>query len=263
MYSSTRLAFNYLNYLRRSSNGKGHGIHSPFVYEFVTEVLNDEREFYPFAEIESRRSELERDHSLIEVEDYGKSPRSVRNTEVAGIARRAVSTPKFGRLLFRMVNHYQPAQVIELGTSLGISGAYLASANRGSGLITLEGSASIARVAKETFNKLNLPQIRQITGNFDETLSAVIASAPPAGLVYIDGNHRKGPLLNYFQQFLNKRPATAVFILHDIHWSPEMEDAWRIIRDCPELMLTIDLFSAGLVFFRDTFRVKQHFTIRF
>ena len=263
MYSSTELALKYLNYTWRASNGKGHGIHSPFVYEFVTEVLNDQRMYYPFAAIENLRASLEKDRRKIVVEDYGKSSAIHKELRVAAIARRALSAKKFGQLLFRMVNHYQPKNIVELGTSLGISGAYLAAADPEASLITIEGSDEIARIAAEGFKKLQLGNIRQIIGNFDETLKTVIQSSPPADLVYIDGNHRKEPLLNYFHLFMQKKSPDAIFVLHDIHWSRGMEEGWQIIKDHEEVMMTIDLFSAGLIFFRNQFRVKQHFTIRY
>jgi predicted O-methyltransferase YrrM len=146
---------------------------------------------------------------------------------------------------------------------LGISGAYLAAARPDSSFVTLEGNPSISQIAAETFRMLNLKNIRQVTGKFDNTLSDVISSAPPSDLVFIDGNHRKEPTLKYFRQFLNKKSADSIFIFHDIHWSREMEEAWRIIRDHQEVMLTIDLFSAGFIFFGESFRVKQDFIIRF
>lgn len=263
IYSGTEIAFKYLNYARRASNGRGHGIHSPFVYEFVSELLNDPRAYYPFSAIEGLRLAMKKDRRIITVEDYGKSSGLNKEMSVSAIARKALSTRKFGQLLFRIVNHYQPKNIIELGTSLGISGAYLASPDPDSRLITLEGSTAIAQIAKENFKKINLNNIRQVIGNFDETLGRAIQSTPPADLVYIDGNHRKEPLLHYFQQFMNKRSPDAIFILHDIHWSRGMEEAWKIIKDHEEVMLSIDLFSAGLIFFRNSFRVKQHFIIRF
>jgi predicted O-methyltransferase YrrM len=263
MYSSTELALKYLYYRWHASNGKGHGIHSPFIYEFVSEILNDQRLYYPFDAIENLRLSLAKDKRKIIVDDYGKPSGTGKDRSVAGIARRSLSSRKFGQLLFRMVNHYRPKTIIELGTSLGISAAYLASPDPGATLITLEGAAEIAGIAKENFEKLGLRNIRQVTGNFHDTLGEVIRSAPPADMIFIDGNHRKEPLMNYFHQFLQKRSGDTVFILHDIHWSRGMEEGWQQIKDLEEVMLTVDLFTAGIVFFRDCFRVKQHFTIRF
>jgi len=263
MYSRTELALKYLKYYWCASNGRGHGIHSPFVYEFVTEVLNDKRPFYPYAAIEKIRIGMLRDQRRIGFEDYGKATRVKGEVKISDIAHRSLSGRKFGQLLFRMVNHYQPKHLIELGTSLGISGAYLAAADPATLLTTVEGSDSIARIAAENFSELRLQNIRQVTGDFEETLPPIIESSAPFDMVFIDGNHRKDPVLNYFHQFLNKRPPDAIFILHDIHWSREMEKAWQIIRDHPDVMLSVDIFAAGIIFFRDTFRVRQHFNIRF
>ena len=54
-----------------------------------------------------------------------------------------------------------------------------------------------------------------------------------------------------------------VLIFDDIHWSEEMESAWQAVKDHPEVLLTIDLFFIGLVFFNSDFKVKQHFVVRF
>jgi predicted O-methyltransferase YrrM len=177
--------------------------------------------------------------------------------------RTAVSEQKFGRLLFRLANFYNARQIIELGTSVGISAAYLASADPQSRVVTAEGSSAIAKIATETFQKLKLDNIIQVTGNFDEVLPNLIISHPPADLVFIDGNHRKKPLLDYFEKCIQKISASAMIIIHDIHWSREMEEAWDIIQQDPRVKMSIDIFSAGLVFFREEFLIKQQFIIRF
>jgi hypothetical protein len=81
--------------------------------------------------------------------------------------------------------------------------------------------------------------------------------------VYIDGNHRLEPVMEYFHFFLERVASQSAIILHDIHWSSEMKKAWTLIRQHPKVKMSIDIFSAGLVFFRDEFQVRQDFTIRF
>jgi predicted O-methyltransferase YrrM len=260
------LATKYLHYYLSAANGKGHGIHSPFVFDFVNHVLNDKRSFYAYAQIENLRKELLADHSLIEVQDFGAGSVFVpgKHRSVASIARHAAKSPKLAQLLFRIVNYYQPTTMLELGTSLGLSAAYLASGNPFARLITLEGAASIARLAKKNFKRLDLHNIELVTGNFDDILPAVTCQLSSLiDLAFIDGNHRKGPTLSYFNQIMNKAGPDSIFIFDDIHWSREMEEAWQAIKDDPRVMLTVDLFFLGLVFFRKDFKIKQHFTIRF
>ncbi|MEJ0084035.1 MAG: hypothetical protein WDM78_24545 [Puia sp.] len=42
-----------------------------------------------------------------------------------------------------------------------------------------------------------------------------------------------------------------------------MEEAWKTIQEDPRVKMSVDIFSAGLVFFRNEFKVKQQFVIRF
>ena len=71
MYSKFQLAKKYLRYYFTASNGKGHGIHSPFVFDFVKNILNDKRHFYAYSQIENLRQQLLNDKKIIEVEDFG------------------------------------------------------------------------------------------------------------------------------------------------------------------------------------------------
>lgn len=264
MYSKPQLALKWLRYVVLSSNGRGHGIHSPFVYELVCEVLNDRSDYAAYAKIEKRRNNLLNDGRILPVDDAGAgSARKDLEKKVSHIAEQSLSTRKFGRLLFRLAKHYRAGQIVELGTSLGISSSYLASANAGSRVITLEGSPAIASVAAETFQQLELDHILQVTGRFEETLENVIGTHPPADLVFLDGHHRKKPVLEYFEKILENLAPVSLVIIHDIHWSREMEEVWALIRDHPKVKMTVDIFSAGLVFFRDEFQVKQQFMIRF
>jgi len=265
MYSYYQLALKWFRYLIYSSNGRGHGIHSPFVYELVREVLNDRSHYDAYGEIEALKKRLLRDQRILTVEDAGagSTGNPFHEKRVSQIAAKSVSTRKFGRLLFRLARHYHARQIIELGTSLGISASYLASTNAASRVVTLEGSAAISQVAAETFRQLQLDNIIQVTGRFEDTLEKVIRTNPAVDLVFLDGNHRKEAVLDYFERFLKNMSTSSLMVIHDVHWSQEMEEAWAIIRASPHVKMTIDIFSAGLVFFREEFKVKQNFTIRF
>jgi len=265
MYSKSQLALKWFQYYTLASNGKGHGVHSPFVYELIREVFNDDRDYYAYKLIETVKKSLLQDRRVLDVHDLGAGSKKKINSKktISDIARNAVSDQKFGRLLFRLANFYRARVIMELGSSIGISTAYLASADAASRVVTMEGSPAIAGVAQETFQKLKLSNILQSTGNFEKTLSAQIDENPPSDLVFIDGNHQKKPVIEYFEKFLNKISPSSLIIIHDIHWSREMEEAWEIIQHDPRVKMSIDIFSAGLVFFRNEFRVKQQFIIRF
>ncbi|SRR5579871_15207 len=265
MYSKLTLTQKYIHYYFTASNGKGHGVHSPFVFDFVTNVLNDRREFYSYQQIENIRKQLLSNGTVIEIEDFGAGSALSKNKQrkISDIAKDAAKKKKLAQLLFRIVNYYQPERVIELGTSLGISTAYLASANSNSKLVTIEGSAALAKMARRNFELLDLANIQLITGTFDQVLPEVLKIDNPIDLAFIDGNHRKLPTIKYFDQLTEHSSPLSIFIFDDIHWSKEMEEAWKIIKASEKVTLTIDLFFLGLVFFRKDFKVKQDFVVRF
>ena len=127
MYSRLRLAKKYFHYYLSAANGKGHGIHSPFVYDFVRNVLNDRSSYPAYAGVEALRAQLLRDPTLLEVEDLGAGSalQASRQRSISDIARHAAKSKKLGQLLYRITRYYHPAIVLELGTSLGLSTAYL------------------------------------------------------------------------------------------------------------------------------------------
>ena len=265
MYSAFQLAKKYLHYYFTSTNGKGHGVHSPFVYELIREVLNDKRHFYAYDRIEHLRHELLRKNEKLDIVDLGagSGTGATNQRSIQSIARYAAKPKKWGQLLFRLVQHYQPQNIIELGTSLGLTTAYMAAAKSSATVITIEGSPAIAKEADYHFHSLKLKNIRQLTGNFDEQLAPALMQMQQIDFAFIDGNHRLHPTLWYFEQLLPYTNEYSILVFDDIHWSTEMEEAWEAIKANLKVRLTIDLFFIGLVFFRKEFKEKQNFIIRY
>jgi len=265
MYGHFTLALKYLRYLFTAANGKGHGVHSPFVFEFITRVLNDNRRFYAFDGIEKIRTQLLSNHTLIEIQDYGAGSRvAKKNTrKISDVAKSSLKPAKYSQLLFRMIDYYGPKKIIELGTSLGITSAYLASANPAAKVTTFEGSETIAQIAKQNHGSLGLANISLLEGNFDQELPRWLAQNKKVDFAFIDGNHAYKPTMAYFEALLDVVEDHSILVFDDIHWSKEMEEAWAQISAHPRVTLSIDLFFIGIVFFRKEFAQKQQVSIRF
>jgi predicted O-methyltransferase YrrM len=265
LYNHFQLAKKYLHYRFTASNGKGHGVHSPFVFDFITNVLNDKKEYECYEKIEAIRKELTNNLQVVHVDDFGAGSVVMKLNErkIKDIARSSLKPKKYAQLLFRIVHHYKPAIIIELGTSLGITTSYLASGNKQAKVHTCEGATNIADIAQNNFNKLGLKNIELIQGNFDETLPLLLTKINKIDLAFIDGNHRKEPTLNYFYQLLDHSTSSTILIFDDVHWSAEMEAAWQEIQNHPSVTLSIDLFFIGIIFLNKNFKAKQQFSIRY
>ncbi len=245
MKQKITLLYNYCIYRIKSVDE--HGVHSPFIFDLVTNVIYNDKAYYSYKSIEKLKDKLLNSDNQVE----GK-----RISQLAAELKPA----KCGQLLFRLVNYFQPEQVIEIGTSLGIETAYMASANTHTKIITLERSEQIAGIAKENFKQLGLKNIESINDAIERSLPNVINKTEYLDFVYIKGEAQN--TLHFFDQCLGKIKESSVFVISDLYSSPEMKAVWTEIKNKDIVKVTIDLFYFGIVFFRKE-QVKEHFVIRF
>lgn len=242
-----------------------HGIHSPFVYKFITELLYDQTPYYKFSKLNKQRARLLNNETVLHIVDFGAgSLTSVgSNRKIRDIARSALSKPKFSELYFRIIEHYKSQNILELGTSLGLNAAYLAIGNSKSQVYSFEGSSTLVDISKKLFNQLKLKNVQVIEGDFEESLPSFLKERTPTlDFIFLDGNHRKKATLQYFEWLLPYCHSNSIIVFDDIRWSREMQEAWEVIKSHERVTVTIDLFFVGIVFLR-TEQVKEDFVIRF
>ena len=259
------ILFHRLSYLVRARHRKGHGIHSPFVFDFVSSVLCG-KDRYDYSAIKARRKDLLKDRSRIKVEDRGEGSkkRSGEVREVRHIAKTTPVKPKYGRFLTRMAGWYKPDYIVELGTGMGLSSAYLAGGCPDCILYTIEGSKSIHEMARQTMGAVRLDNAVLIHGLFADKLSSVMTEIEGCNslLVFIDGDHCGERVLGYVETLLSGSFENLVIILDDIYWSASMTSAWKAFIHRPEIAVSIDLFQFGILFIKKGIS-KKHYKIRF
>lgn len=250
----------YLQYKIFSRHAKGHGIHSPFVFQFIAEVLN-KKSFDPeLRDIIQWHRGMKRTKLQSGKADPGAGSRF--NTNMKGIRPARIGvTEKYGTFLFRLARFCKPSQVIEFGTGGGISTAYLSAAVNPAGLITVEGDPYRLNFAISNHPEHVSEHVSYLNADFDDYTSNPLSVKKPF-LVFIDGNHRFEPTWRYFEFFLSEADDDSVLVFDDIRWSPGMEEAWKKIKSHPRVRITIDIFFMGIVFFKKGIE-KQDFTIKF
>ncbi|WP_026897091.1 O-methyltransferase [Daejeonella oryzae] len=253
------------DYIRhRFSSKTRHGVHSPFVYKLVDEIIYDFHAKEIYHSVEQAREGLLKDERVITITDLGAGSQlnTNRQKQVKTLAKNALKPARLAQLIYRLAHYFNPATAIELGTCLGITTAYLAKAIPKGNVISVEGCPQTAAVAAENLENLGIKNADLRVGNFDTLLPEIINSEEVLDFVFIDGNHRKEATLDYFKACLPKLSANGIMIFDDIYWSRGMKEAWQEIKDHPRVTLSIDLFWIGLVFVRPG-QVKEHFKIRF
>ena len=254
----------YLSYLAKSKTA--HGLHSPFVYKFVTELLETENEdYYLFKELHEVRKQLLKNSTLIEITDFGAGSKIFKDNKrrICDIAKHGISEKKFSELYFKMVNFCNTAYVVELGTSIGLNTLYLAKANSKSKIYTIEGCPALFEFSSQLFKKHNAENITSLKGNFDVVLPELLNNLPRLDFLYIDGNHQYEATKKYFEMAMTKNHEHSVFIFDDINWTEGMQKAWEEIKNHPEVTLSLDLFNVGIIFFRKEQKEKEHFILRY
>ncbi len=244
-----------------------YGIHSPFVYNLLTECVYSGSLPADYRMIEEQRKKLESDKRIIEVSDLGdrrddSAEGVMQKRSISAIAKKSVKSRRQSALLYRLAKYFECYNILELGTCFGITTSYLSWSLPGVVVNTIEGCPQVAGIAKSVFEALNLKNVRLHVGNIDEILIPVLNNTGRADLVFLDANHTRDATLEYFNIVLDYTNENSVFIIDDIHRSAGMEYAWREICDHRSVSSTIDLFYMGLVFFRKGLS-KESFVIRY
>jgi len=253
----------YFKFFFNSHSKKGFGIHSPFIYNFIIQVIKPKNEDKNIIEIEKLRKNLLKSNEILEVEDFGAGSQVMKskNRNVSDIVKHSATNKKFGELIYKIIQNFKPQNIIELGTSLGIGTLYMALANQNANIHTIEGSKNIHELAKSNIKNFKLNNINFYNNKFDEVLPNILNNLKTVDLVYIDGNHQKQATLKYFETILPFCNNETILIFDDISWSKDMQTAWKTIINDSRVGASLDLFYQGIVFFRKEMQ-QECFKIR-
>lgn len=261
-YTNIQLLVRYLKY--RLTAKTRYGVHSPFVFKLIEDVIREEKQFYVFKKIERQRSILGSNKTHIQQNDFGAGSRKSKSNAktINQIVKQALISSQDGELLFKLIDFYKCAYRIELGTSLGISTSYIASAKQNGRVVTFEGDSELVKHAKKVWSNIGLDYIDVELGNIDETLPLFLEKEQPKiDFVFIDANHTYEATIQYFEFISPYLHDASIIVMDDIHWSSGMELAWEQITAKPEVSVSIDMFTKGVLFFSPKLK-KEHFILR-
>jgi len=258
-----KTAFRYLLYKLFAPHRKGFGVHSPFVFHLVSKVFS-QKDDENLKQIGVWRKKISMDKTMLFTSNTGAGSQVHKENgrSVGSIARKSSIKHKYGRVLYALSLDIKPSTIIELGTGIGISTAYLAKACPMAQVISLEGDIEKLKFARHSFELLGLQNVITKDGLFYDLLPGILAGMNHPVLFFIDGDHSYRGTLLYFEKILKKAQEDTVVIFDDIRWSPDMERAWNEIKMNEKVSISIDLFFMGIVFFRDGIE-KQDFVINF
>lgn len=260
-----QLLFRFLSYKLFSTGRKGHGVHSPFVFKFIQNVLN--KSSIGLSEdgknLLQWHLNLEHCRDEIRIVEMGAGSRKDVGSSVSigKMIKKTGIRPKYGRLLGSLVQYYKSDKIIELGTGFGVSTVYLAKSLPDVELHTVEGDKARLTFAENEFRELGLKNILTYNESFDDFLARSLFKQGNYA-IFLDGNHSLEPTLEYFNFFVDICDEDSFIVLDDINWSDEMRTAWQMVKRHPSVTISIDLFFMGIVFFRKGL-AKQDYILNF
>ncbi|HZX72857.1 MAG TPA: class I SAM-dependent methyltransferase [Cyclobacteriaceae bacterium] len=236
-----------------------HSIHSPFFYDFYTKVVKGKSDLSRFSDVEKLRDSLLHNSTEVIVNDLGAGSKILKKDKqtLEDIAATCLNSEEFTLLFNRILHYIEAKRVVELGTSLGITTLYLAK-KKDCHVTTFEGSHSLINVALTNFEYLDVKNIDLIEGNIDHTLSDFLQNPAKIHFVLMDANHQYEPTLRYFNLLTRRMADKGIIVVDDIHWSADMQRAWKELCQHELVYGSVDLFRCGLLFFDPTM-TKQHY----
>jgi len=233
--------FKYIIHLFYLRHRKGHGIHSPYLFEFVNQVL-----------FNARKNRVP--------EPILKEHRNLRSE--SSFVRRSSVSGKYGALLYRISRWFRPEMILELGTGMGISTMYLSSGSPETPLHSIERDMERAREAAQLICRCCPGPVSIHWGEMEEKMEDILPLVPGRFLAFVDGNHHYDPTVDYVRKLLDKAGEEAVIVMDDIYWSAGMQGAWKEIISWPEVRVSVDLFHMGILLVRGDMH-KRKIKIKF
>ena len=240
---------------RRLRYRKGHGVHSPFAYNFIVNVIEEKLPYYVFEDIEKRRFELLENKDAIE---YRSSKGVLKKKTIAEITLRETQSDKYGALLFRLVNFLQCRLVLQIGASTGIMSLYVASSRKDTHCIVLEDRKELVSIVQKQCDALNLNNVKVEQGEYLNAIENVVQEQDYFDLIFL--NTARNPELT--RNILDKHIRTRFLVIDGIRRNNKTKALWKTVMDNPHAKITIDLYYLGIALFEEKF-YKKHYKVHF
>ncbi|WP_165154178.1 O-methyltransferase [Parabacteroides sp. ZJ-118] len=219
---------------------KGFGVHSPFVFNLITKVIEEKCAYYSFYDIELLRKQL------------------LQTRPIGEIVKREAIRPKHGALLFRLTNYFKSRNILQIGTSMGLSTLYLTSYATGLGCVALENIPEFAAIARQAFAKEGRNPVDLRIGNYKNLLPKALIDINSLDFVFFNTLYEQHNNLWLFNECVKYAHNDTVFVIEGIKASRKMREFWEGICTCPEVTVTLDLYSLGIVLFNKKLHKRDY-----
>lgn len=177
-------------WIKRFRHRCGYGVHSPFAFEFITNVIYEKAPYYAYKELEQQKR---RSHIRI---------------------NRFSLLRKKNRLLFRLVNRIQPVTIWDVGSISSVS-SYLQAAKRSADYIAVADSSSLPVYADVVVDFVYIHEPENI-----EFVKAAwqhcIRRVSQHSVIVLEGIHYTDDMRAFWEQCVSDERVGITFDLYDL-----------------------------------------------
>ena len=230
----------------------GHGIHSPFLFRLITEVMENKGNFSAWPLLRGADENVRNMLKILDMKSYHAGGIPEKGYSSREIKRMHMLPERFDRLLFRLVNEFCPKGITFYGSTFGVTLLALAMADRRitvSAQVENDHYRSFCRRLAEVYEAENL----NISGS---------GNLVPADFVVIQ--HPLDPLFcdRLISDILMESGYGGVIVLCGIHHSDKMEEIWNRYKVSQTVRISLDIFEMGILICRQGLQ-KEDFVLRF
>ena len=151
-----------------------------------------------------------------------------------------ISRPKTAELLKVYTKTYNPANILEIGTAIGYSGAVMLD-NCNGNLTTIEKDANMCKLAKEHFKALGLEnRVNVLEGDAGEILQNLLHENKKFDFVFLDGP--KSQYIKYFEYIDKMLNTGGVLIADDVLFFGAVMDETKVTPKNKTIVKNLKLF---------------------
>ena len=215
-------------WIKRFRKRKGYGVHSPFAFQLITQVINQKTPYYAFDGLKKLRK---------------LTPKGVKCNSV-----------KMDKFLFRLVNDSQPSTIIDYGTGAGITACYMKSAKKKSEMVSVDAESS-----ETAAHVLKAYSVDYRTGDMFSLAKGLLNEWGSVGFVRIASVPSAWEMVDAVVSCASER---TVMVIEGIYSDKSVTEKWHRLQDDERVGITFDLYDAGIVYFDHKLN-KQHYIVNF
>jgi hypothetical protein len=210
-----------VRWLQRMKQSRGHGIHSPFAYDMITNVLRSPYSYYAFQDIEKVLTEYGLDTNLI---------------------------TDFNHLSYRLVHHFKAKTILEINSGKGVNTLFLTASSADIHCTCLEVDVEEVAIAKGLQKKsgMNCEVIPMLPAGDKKRYDAIFVNLKEKNQISID------TLMVHSHE-------NSFWVFYPLN-NNSGKQFWRNIVKDERISITFDRKDAGIAFLRFAYH-KMHYLV--